>query len=160
VSPEGYVALKHLKMALVHDASLFGRRINKLAGLDKPLVEVRRMKSPGKLGLHGNSQEARITQAGLAAVKPIWEGYTSFCEELLKDFSAAELKAHLRGALNVGWTKEELVEMLMQTAVYAGVPAAVNALSAAAEADGTGSSPARRRESPASRRRGGARAPR
>lgn len=44
-----------------------------------------------------------------------------------------ELKAHLRGALNVGWTKEELVEMLMQTAVYAGVPAAVNALAAAAE---------------------------
>ena len=44
-----------------------------------------------------------------------------------------ELKAHLRGALNVGLTKEELVEVLMQTAVYAGVPAAVNALSAAAE---------------------------
>jgi len=44
-----------------------------------------------------------------------------------------ELKAHLRGARNVGWTKEELVEVLMQTAVYAGVPAAVNALGAAAE---------------------------
>ena len=44
-----------------------------------------------------------------------------------------ELKAHLRGALNVGLTREELVEMLMQTAVYAGVPAAVNALNAAAE---------------------------
>ena len=44
-----------------------------------------------------------------------------------------ELRGHLRGALNVGWTKEELVEVLMQTAVYAGVPAAVNALNAAAE---------------------------
>ncbi|MFM8303924.1 MAG: carboxymuconolactone decarboxylase family protein [Actinomycetota bacterium] len=44
-----------------------------------------------------------------------------------------ELKAHLRGALNVGLSREELVEMLMQTAVYAGVPAAVNALNAAAE---------------------------
>jgi 4-carboxymuconolactone decarboxylase len=44
-----------------------------------------------------------------------------------------ELKAHLRGAVNVGWTREELVEVLMQTAVYAGVPAAVNALAAAAE---------------------------
>ncbi len=44
-----------------------------------------------------------------------------------------ELKAHLRGAINVGWTREELVEVLMQTAVYAGVPAAVNALAAAAE---------------------------
>jgi 4-carboxymuconolactone decarboxylase len=44
-----------------------------------------------------------------------------------------ELKAHLRGALNVGLTKEELVEVLMQTAVYAGVPAANAALRAGAE---------------------------
>lgn len=44
-----------------------------------------------------------------------------------------ELKAHLRGARNVGWTKEQLVEVLMHTAVYCGVPAAVNALNAAAE---------------------------
>jgi 4-carboxymuconolactone decarboxylase len=44
-----------------------------------------------------------------------------------------ELKGHLRGARNVGWTKEELVEVLMHTAVYCGVPAGVNALNAAAE---------------------------
>jgi 4-carboxymuconolactone decarboxylase len=43
-----------------------------------------------------------------------------------------ELRGHLAGALNVGLTKEELVEMLMQVAVYAGVPAAVNALTTAA----------------------------
>jgi len=44
-----------------------------------------------------------------------------------------ELKAHLRGALNLGITREELVEVLIQTAVYAGVPAANEALKAAAE---------------------------
>jgi 4-carboxymuconolactone decarboxylase len=44
-----------------------------------------------------------------------------------------ELKAHLRGALNLGISREELVEVLMQTAVYAGVPAANDALKAAAE---------------------------
>ena len=44
-----------------------------------------------------------------------------------------ELKAHLAGALNLGITREELVEVLMQTACYAGVPAAVNALNAAAD---------------------------
>jgi 4-carboxymuconolactone decarboxylase len=44
-----------------------------------------------------------------------------------------ELKAHLAGALNVGWTREQLIEVLMQTACYAGVPAAVNALNAAAD---------------------------
>jgi len=43
-----------------------------------------------------------------------------------------ELRGHLAGALNVGLTKEELVEALMQVAVYAGVPAAVNALNTAA----------------------------
>jgi 4-carboxymuconolactone decarboxylase len=48
-----------------------------------------------------------------------------------------ELKAHLRGALNLGITQEELVEVLMQTAVYAGVPAANAALKAAAEVLGT-----------------------
>ncbi|MEJ7583102.1 MAG: carboxymuconolactone decarboxylase family protein [Acidimicrobiales bacterium] len=35
-----------------------------------------------------------------------------------------ELRAHLAGALNVGISRTELVEVLMQTAVYAGVPAA------------------------------------
>ena len=43
-----------------------------------------------------------------------------------------ELKAHLAGALNLGIRREELIEVLMQTACYAGVPAAVNALNAAA----------------------------
>ena len=49
-----------------------------------------------------------------------------------------ELRAHLRGALNVGLTQEELVEVLMQTAVYAGVPAANDALKVAAEVFGVG----------------------
>jgi 4-carboxymuconolactone decarboxylase len=44
-----------------------------------------------------------------------------------------ELRAHLRGALNVGVSREELVEVLMQVGIYAGVPAAVEALRAAAE---------------------------
>jgi 4-carboxymuconolactone decarboxylase len=44
-----------------------------------------------------------------------------------------ELKGHLLGALNLGIAREELIEVLMQTACYAGVPAAVSALNAAAE---------------------------
>lgn len=49
-----------------------------------------------------------------------------------------ELRAHLRGALNLGITEEELVEVLMQTAVYAGVPAANDALKVAADVFGVG----------------------
>ena len=45
----------------------------------------------------------------------------------------SELKIHLQGARNLGITQEELVEVLMQTSQYAGIPAAVNALNAAAE---------------------------
>ena len=48
-----------------------------------------------------------------------------------------ELRAHLMGAQNVGLSREELVEVLMHTAVYAGVPAAVEALRAAADVLGT-----------------------
>src|SRR5881628_1483282 len=44
-----------------------------------------------------------------------------------------ELKGHLAGALRLGIRREELIEVLMQTACYAGVPAAVQALNAAAE---------------------------
>ena len=44
-----------------------------------------------------------------------------------------ELKAHLQGGLNVGCTRQELVEVLMQMAVYAGFPAALNALFVAKE---------------------------
>jgi 4-carboxymuconolactone decarboxylase len=44
-----------------------------------------------------------------------------------------ELKGHLVGALNLGISRDELVEVLMQTACYAGVPTAVSALNAAAD---------------------------
>ena len=44
-----------------------------------------------------------------------------------------QLKIHLAACLNVGCSKEEITEILMQIAVYAGFPAALNALFAARE---------------------------
>jgi 4-carboxymuconolactone decarboxylase len=44
-----------------------------------------------------------------------------------------EFKMHLGGALRLGWAREELVEVLIQTAVFAGFPAALNALTLAKE---------------------------
>ena len=44
-----------------------------------------------------------------------------------------QLKAHIHGALNVGWTKKQILEIIMQLAIYAGFPAALNALQAARE---------------------------
>ena len=44
-----------------------------------------------------------------------------------------QLKVHIHGALNVGCTREEVIEVLIQMAVYAGFPAALNGVFAAKE---------------------------
>jgi 4-carboxymuconolactone decarboxylase len=44
-----------------------------------------------------------------------------------------ELRVHLRGAVNNGVTVDELKEVLLQTAVYCGIPAANTAFRVAAE---------------------------
>lgn len=43
----------------------------------------------------------------------------------------AQLRVHIRGALNVGLSKQEVVEALAHTAAYGGLPAALNALGVA-----------------------------
>ena len=45
----------------------------------------------------------------------------------------AELKAHVRGALRNGCSEEEIQEVLLQSAVYCGVPAGIDAFRAAKE---------------------------
>ncbi|MEO8155000.1 MAG: carboxymuconolactone decarboxylase family protein [Rhizobacter sp.] len=47
--------------------------------------------------------------------------------------AAPQLKVHVHGALNVGCNTQEVVEVIMQMAVYAGFPAALNGLFAAEE---------------------------
>jgi len=65
-----------------------------------------------------------------------------------------ELRMHLRAALRIGVTREEIAEVLLQTAIYCGVPAANAAFHLAAEVlaeEGRG------RPKPSGRRRGRAR---
>jgi 4-carboxymuconolactone decarboxylase len=40
----------------------------------------------------------------------------------------AELKLHLRGALNNGVTRDEIVEIVLQGAIYCGAPASLDAM--------------------------------
>lgn len=47
--------------------------------------------------------------------------------------AAPQLRVHIHAALHVGCTPAEIVETLMQMAVYAGFPAALNGLAAARE---------------------------
>ncbi|WP_411704762.1 carboxymuconolactone decarboxylase family protein [Edaphovirga cremea] len=44
-----------------------------------------------------------------------------------------QLKVHIYGARNVGCSRQEIIEVIMQMAVYAGFPAAINGLLAAKE---------------------------
>lgn len=47
--------------------------------------------------------------------------------------AAPQLKVHIQAGLNVGLSRDEIVETIMQMAVYAGFPAALNGLFAAKE---------------------------
>src|SRR5215472_17719523 len=44
-----------------------------------------------------------------------------------------QLRAHITAALNLGATRGEVVEVIVQTSLYAGIPAALNGLSSARE---------------------------
>ncbi len=98
---DGFVLVKDLKGVLVHDASLFARRLKKLAAPGCAMVEVRRITKKDAPHLHGNAQQLRITKAGIAATKPIWENFRKlsaklFGSEHLKGFSQANLEVHAR----------------------------------------------------------------
>jgi 4-carboxymuconolactone decarboxylase len=47
--------------------------------------------------------------------------------------AAPQLKVHIEAGLNVGLTRDEIIEILMQMAVYAGFPATLNGLFLAKE---------------------------
>jgi 4-carboxymuconolactone decarboxylase len=51
-------------------------------------------------------------------------------------YAQAELKEHIRGAMNVGCTRNEILEIILQMAVYAGFPAALEAARTAASVFG------------------------
>ncbi len=51
----------------------------------------------------------------------------------VQGFALPELKVHIKGALNTGSTKAEVLEIIAQVIAYCGFPAATNALLAAQE---------------------------
>jgi 4-carboxymuconolactone decarboxylase len=51
----------------------------------------------------------------------------------VQGFALPELKVHVKGALNCGATREEVVEVITQMIAYCGFPAATNGLLAAKE---------------------------
>lgn len=55
--------------------------------------------------------------------------------------AAPQLEVHIQGALNVGVTRTEVIETIMQMAVYAGFPAALNGLTVAKKVFAQGGEP-------------------
>jgi 4-carboxymuconolactone decarboxylase len=47
--------------------------------------------------------------------------------------ASPQLRAHIHAAMNVGCSQEEVVEVILQMALYAGFPAAINGIQAAKE---------------------------
>jgi 4-carboxymuconolactone decarboxylase len=47
--------------------------------------------------------------------------------------AAPQLRAHIHAALNVGCSEQEVIEIVIQMALYAGFPAALNGIQAARE---------------------------
>jgi 4-carboxymuconolactone decarboxylase len=59
----------------------------------------------------------------------------AMCTALGKD--QAQLAVHIDAALNVGASREEVVEVIQQMAAYAGFPAALNGISVARKVFGS-----------------------
>ena len=53
---------------------------------------------------------------------------------MLAAMGTGQLEFHMRAALNTGASHDEIVEIVLQVAVYAGIPAAMNAITAAKSA--------------------------
>lgn len=101
VDAEGFVTFKDLKDVLVHDASLFARRMKKLAAPQRAMVEVRRISKEAAPALHGNTQQGRITPKGITVVLPVWERFRKlsarlFESEALRGFSQADFEVHVK----------------------------------------------------------------
>jgi 4-carboxymuconolactone decarboxylase len=71
--------------------------------------------------------------------------------------SIRQFKLHVRGALNNGVTKEEIMELVMQTAIYCGVPSAIDAFRGAKEVFEGEDIPQTAKKSQAKKRNGKAR---
>ncbi|RPH30249.1 carboxymuconolactone decarboxylase [Buttiauxella warmboldiae] len=117
-------------MSQTNDLTRFGRDI--MERLEPGLAD----KVAGRLGEFDATLPALITDYAFGAVvgRP---GLDLRTREMLTVASLVtlgnampQLELHMRAALNTGVTPEELLEIVIQMAVYAGVPACMNGLTA------------------------------
>lgn len=64
---------------------------------------------------------------------PKWKEIAMISAAAARGTMQPQLVVHIRAGLNVGLSKEEIIELMYQTAVYAGFPADLNGIAAARE---------------------------
>lgn len=107
--------LRHLQAITGDDSDHFVADLDALApGFGRQLVEFAFGEIYGRPGLDLRTREIAAVAALVAIRAP-----------------AAQLKVHIAGACRVGWTPDELAEVMVQTALYAGLPAALHGLAIA-----------------------------
>ena len=116
MSDEKYVQGMAVRREVLGDEYV-DKAISSAADFTKPLQDLVTENCWGEIWTRSaipKKTRSLITIATLAALK-----------------APTELKAHVRGALRNGCTVEEIQEVLLQATVYCGVPAGVEAFSAA-----------------------------
>ena len=116
MSDEKYVQGMVIRREVLGDEYV-DKAINNATDFTKPLQDLVTENCWGEIWTRSaipKKTRSLITLAFLAALK-----------------APAELKAHVRGALRNGCTVEEIQEVLLQAAVYCGVPAGVEVFRAA-----------------------------
>ena len=68
-----------------------------------------------------------------SVLSPKWKEYAMIAAGVARGTMQPQVRVHVKAAINVGCTKEELVELMYQMAVYAGFPAALNGVFALKE---------------------------
>lgn len=89
IDRDGFVAVADLRRVLVHDPGKFSRRIKDCR--QRGLIEVRNSAERRRY-----AEAARITEAGIALARVVWERYRKLAEHLLAGVPPADLAAQIR----------------------------------------------------------------
>ena len=119
MNSEKYIQGMMVRREVLGDAYV-DKAINSVIDFTRPLQELVTENCWGEVWTRDvlpKRTRSLITIATLAALK-----------------APTELKAHVRGALRNGCSEEEIQEVLLQSTVYCGVPAGIEAFRAAKEA--------------------------
>lgn len=87
---DGFVAFEEVKRSLVHSAATLSRRISdlRMAGY----VEIRKVSTGKKAddAVDQRKMAVRITNSGIAKIRPLYEKHCRLCERLLADIPAED----------------------------------------------------------------------